>query len=36
MLDAIFVAERQIARKVGAHGVGVENDRIQERRQRVG
>jgi hypothetical protein len=32
MLDAVFVAKTEVARKVGAHGIGVEHNRIQERR----
>jgi hypothetical protein len=28
VLDTVFVAETEVARKVGAHGIGVEHDRI--------
>src|ERR1700728_2830438 len=35
MLDALLVAEAEIGRKIGAHGIGVENDSIEQRRQRI-
>ncbi len=34
MLDTILVAESEIARQVRAHRIGIEYDRIEERRER--
>ena len=34
VLDAVLVGEAEIAREIGAHRVGVEHDRIEQRRQR--
>ena len=36
VLDTVLVAETEVARQVGAHGVSVEHNGIQERRQCVG
>ena len=36
MLNAILVAEAEIAREIGAHCVGIEHDRIKQRGERIG
>ena len=33
VLDAIVVAEAEIARQIGAYGIGVEHDCVEKRRQ---
>ena len=36
VLDTIFMAKAEIARKIGAHGVGIEHHRVEQGRQRLG
>jgi hypothetical protein len=36
VLDAIHLAEAEVGREIGAHGVGIEHHGVEQRRQRIG
>ncbi len=36
VLDPVLMTEAQIARKIGAHGIGIEHDGVEQRRKRFG